>query len=135
MKTSELTGALLDCWVARARGIDPKNIRIAPLIFGSGAEPMCQVLTGFDDDPGAFAFRPFQPSTSWAQGGPIIEREKMTVEPFGDGWGAGIGDVYTKWYLEGPTLLVAAMRAYVASEFGDEVPDDPTVKADRKRNG
>ena len=59
-------------------------------------------------------------STNWAQGGPIIEREKITVEYTGDPdtWCACImadQEVY------GDTPLIAAMRCYVASKLGDEV--------------
>jgi len=58
------------------------------------------------------------PSTDWSQGGPIIEREKMTLEWTGENWMAYIrhDDEYF-----GPTPLIAAMRCYVASKLGDEV--------------
>ena len=71
---------------------------------------------------------PYTPmfSTSWAQGGAIIEREKIGLH-CGDGtWGVAEG----KWeashpeclYVEhGTTPLIAAMRCYVASKLGDEV--------------
>jgi hypothetical protein len=60
----------------------------------------------------------YTPSTDWAQGGPIIEREMITVEWTGEDWRTCI------WCDEkflGPTPLIAAMRAYVASKLGDEV--------------
>lgn len=103
MRTAELTGALLDYWVARAEGykwaddITPDQARGVP---------------------------PY--STDWAQGGPIIERERPSVD-------ACCGD--EGWYVRsrhapcdgdqffGNTLLEAAMRAYVASKFGDVVED------------
>lgn len=58
--------------------------------------------------------------TDWAQGGPIIEREAISLTQFSD---------YPKWTakhpeslcIDGPTPLIAAMRCYVASELGDEV--------------
>jgi Protein of unknown function (DUF2591) len=62
-------------------------------------------------------------STNWAQGGPIIERERISVNSDYNG-------VYKEWMAEsyfggvqkpGPTPLVAAMRCYVASKLGDEV--------------
>jgi hypothetical protein len=74
-------------------------------------------------------------STDWAQGGPIIEREKVCVA-----WlskqdlgmepehycVAHIDGIYTRY---GPTPLIAAMRCYVASKLGDEVdvPDELTT--------
>ena len=60
----------------------------------------------------------FSPSTDWAQGGPIIEREKMTLEWTGEDWMAYIR--HDEEYF-GPTPLIAAMRCYVASKLGDEV--------------
>ena len=60
----------------------------------------------------------FSPSTDWAQGGPIIEREKMTLEWTGEDWMAYIR--HDEEYF-GPTPLIAAMRCYVASVLGDEV--------------
>ena len=57
-------------------------------------------------------------STDWAQGGPIIEREKMTLEWTGEDWMAYIR--HDEEYF-GPTPLIAAMRCYVASVLGDEV--------------
>lgn len=68
----------------------------------------------------------FEPSRDWAEGGPIIERECITVECQFDrvGWtawtpaperpeGEAVG--------AGDTALIAAMRCYVASKLGDEV--------------
>ena len=68
----------------------------------------------------------------WAQGGEIIEREKIAVayEP------SQIYDDAYRWkamcamsdngHEYGPTPLIAAMRCYVASKLGDEVdvPDE-----------
>jgi hypothetical protein len=75
-------------------------------------------------------------STNWSQGGPIIEREEMWVrrrDPRlyfkGEEWEARVknaakGAGYKR--AKGPTPLVAAMRAFVASKLGDEVemPDE-----------
>lgn len=64
----------------------------------------------------------FKPSTDWAQGGPIIEREQIGIEwnvdPINH-WVA-TDDFWESAYV-GPTPLVAAMRAFVASKLGDEV--------------
>jgi hypothetical protein len=72
----------------------------------------------------------WNPSTDWAQGGPIIEREGIAVDCERSsgrvsGWVACnevAGD--ENWDANvhyGPTPLVAAMRCYVASKLGDEV--------------
>jgi len=64
-------------------------------------------------------------STDWAQGGPIIEREKIAIlSPMtGEFWDARDGKrLETPFvYWRGPTPLIAAMRCYVASKLGDEV--------------
>ena len=61
-------------------------------------------------------------STDWAQGGPIIEREHMKL------WhDRGVWTAETMLEKQrGPTPLVAAMRCYVESKFGNEVavPDE-----------
>jgi hypothetical protein len=68
----------------------------------------------------------YQPSTDWAQGGPIIERENISTVREGDA-GNWIASVYdyaeSDWHLHtgGTTPLEAAMRCYVASKLGDEV--------------
>ena len=63
----------------------------------------------------------------WEFGGPIIEREKISVWARGNLWAAETfipnqqGDEQ-----EGPTPLIAAMRCYVASKLGDtvQVPEE-----------
>lgn len=74
--------------------------------------------------------REFQPSANWDQGGPIIERERIEITWHIDHWTA-------MWWADntrikdqqfahnrrkqGPTPLIAAMRAYVASRMGEEI--------------
>jgi hypothetical protein len=67
----------------------------------------------------------YTPSTDWAQGGPIIEREGMQLRKRNDFhfpapfWQAGQWSDIT--LMPGPTPLIAAMRCYVASKLGDDV--------------
>jgi hypothetical protein len=72
------------------------------------------------------------PSRNWFDGGPIIERERITIEwlHWDDKdcslgvWGAQkLEKAHT--YREGFSPLIAAMRCYVASVLGDkvDVPD------------
>lgn len=64
----------------------------------------------------------YDPSTNWAEGGPIIEREDMDVgTSTHGGWRAVLATEPEYTYGEGPTPLIAAMRCYVASKLGDEV--------------
>ena len=111
IKTSELIGPALDWVVACIKGskygvvcFDPKTKRVYE------TEGLRQIGVNWS------------PSTNWAQGGPLIEREKITVEcdmrftpPI---W---IGHIAFNKDLSGPTPLVAAMRTFVASTLDDEV--------------
>lgn len=72
----------------------------------------------------------WKPSTDWAQGGPIIEREEINLEIHSDGHTRAsfyrmrlTHDGRAKHYhhQHGPTPLVAAMRCYCYSKLGDEV--------------
>lgn len=96
MKTSELTGTALDWAVAKCEG----------------------VINGGDLDIGFVLEGGYTPSTDWAQGGPIIEREGITLEWTGEDW---MGYIWHDEEFFGPTPLIAAMRCYVASKLGDEV--------------
>lgn len=60
----------------------------------------------------------FSYSTVWAKGGPIIEREHMEIyDHLEYGWTATIRPLRER----GDTVLIAAMRCYVASKLGDTV--------------
>lgn len=124
VKTSELIGSALDWVVAKCEG----------WIKGDITNPkFCQLWKNQVRTPA------YYPSTNWAQGGPIIEREKIDVQYDKDRvfdpdekierWFAGkpfeaIPDEC--WGEYGPTPLIAAMRCYVTSKLGDEVevPDE-----------
>lgn len=65
----------------------------------------------------------YEPSVNWAQGGPIVEKLisrgcslilTRLGEPACHNWATGQAH-------KGPTILIAAMRCYVASELGSEV--------------
>ena len=112
IKTAELTGAALDWAVAKAK--QPVYSDTSLIEAGRG---------GYDGI-GNF-HEPFTPSTDWEQGGPIIERERITLDYFPDGgeWLAQVWDNNGNPIVEeqGPTPLIAAMRCYVANKIGDEV--------------
>lgn len=100
-KTSDLTGAALDWAVAKCEY----------------PEQSINTALGFP----YLVFGRFNPSTDWAQGGPIIEREGVLFV------GTNDGGMYHAWIVRrnasalGPTHLIAAMRCHVASHLGDEV--------------
>jgi hypothetical protein len=119
IKTSELTGAALDWAVAKCegRGYVMDETEYAP----DGRT--YQRGTAQSGGPNY--------SSDWAQGGPIIEREGISIVQQGDAaeW---VASVYNHseddWHLHttGPIPLIAAMRCYVASKMGDtiEVPEE-----------
>ena len=117
MKTAELKGNALDWAVAKAKGIT---------VYPSKQGKKWLSKRWMTADYGEFNHRHgtpwWNPSTDWAQGGPIIERERieLVAVELGEEW---IARDYWKEFDEqsGPTPLVAAMRCYVASKLGDEV--------------
>lgn len=71
----------------------------------------------------------YSPTTSWAQGGPIIERERLNLRASGAGdWVASTHDLAhpERRIQYGPTPLTAAMRCFISSRLGEEVevPDE-----------
>lgn len=118
-KTAELEGSLLDAAVALAEGWRsmPGGQGYAIPSFGvglAGGEPI---------DTTTWEPRPRAWSTDWRHGGPIIERERIAIDSYGVGaWMAHhlpSFEVRHVPHIEGRTPLIAAMRAYVASKFGD----------------
>jgi hypothetical protein len=109
MKTNELTSATLDWAAAMCEGFIKVSI-------WSDHIGVCKKHS-FEDE------RRWAPSTNWAQGGPIIEREEISVNWASGQWQAHIANDQDEYaQIEyGPTPLIAAMRCYVASKLGDEV--------------
>ena len=126
IKTNELTGAALDWAVAKCKG----------WIKGDITHPkFCRLWRDQIRTPATY------PSTNWAQGGPIIEREELSVEPLYTAGGLDCWQAYGHNlqyddqgnYIQGsdnrqygPTPLIAAMRCYCSFKLGDEVgvPDE-----------
>lgn len=121
IKTSELTGLALDWAVASLHGYTLTSDGISKLLQrGKEMRMLCSGSASLS----------YSPSTDWSQGGPIIERERIDIRHRPAPW----CDVEATCRLGspinafGPTLLVAAMRCYVASKMGDEgdVPEELT---------
>jgi len=110
MKTSELTGSALDWAVAKCEGFRVEfNYQYADEKRFEG---------WWQCGPGHW--QPLNKySSNWAQGGPIIESERIAVWATTDGWKAQRSD--TSNLTTAPTPLIAAMRCYVASKLGGEV--------------
>ena len=113
VKTGELTGPKLDWLVAKCMGYVEQGVYGTPEFRDSG------VYLRYCD---AVLNSCYSPTTDWAQAGPILERERITIRQWtnmpsihaymphdGAPWGAGL------------TPLIAAMRCYVASKLGREV--------------
>lgn len=129
-KVANLIDAKLDAAVAKAEG---KEWGVGSM-RGDPYTKLCFIKAPsqrFDQMPDWFC-----PSTEWSDGGPIIERERIVVTPDEGEWAAGLlghidpgGDASPRWdppgevplWVTGPTPLIAAMRAYVMSKFGEAV--------------
>lgn len=110
MKVSELEGAALDRWVARAEGIEVRYSTVAQY---------WRIIGDAEDLHWA-------PHQDWSQAGPIIERESISlIAPrIGDRWEASYGSsVESQVMCDGKTPLEAAMRVFVAARFGEQVID------------
>ena len=113
VETSQLAGAALDWAVAKCEELKSE---------GAEAVASRSVRLGVS------------PSTNWAVGGPIIEREQIALQYYPDGghenggeWLACVlsgkdDDGFDNTIVtDGPTPLIAAMRCFVASKLGEEV--------------
>ena len=107
MKTSELSGAALDWAVTKCEGFDHE---VTSSEWG---------MWGW--------------VTDWAQGGPIIERELISLDCQFDvnewyAWTPAPEQGTGEARAVGDTPLIAAMRCYVASKLGDtiDIPNELT---------
>lgn len=119
IKTSDLTGAALDWAVAKCEDMNPH----AFVEHACGQRRSLERWCGVHVTPSGHTL--FSPSTDWAQGGPIIDREHITLlSPTNNGswnWIADKGRVRCFSGGADRSPLIAAMRAVVASKLGDEV--------------
>jgi hypothetical protein len=118
----KLEGAQLDYWVARVEGHNPQIEEDCVWLYPEEST-MPTDYESISTLPGKTICVQFHPSREWHDGGPIIEREKIDIETIDESpefmWSANI--MGTDSFSKGPTPLIAAMRAYVASHFGEEV--------------
>lgn len=106
VKVSELSGAALDWAVA--------------------------VVEGDGDITPSLLVKHYKPSTDWSEGGPLIEREGITVHCRDLGkYPEWVADYITwlpehEWENHGETALIAACRAIVREKLGEEIeiPDE-----------
>ena len=105
IKTAELTGPALDWAVARCEGYEYEWVA---LYRKSRGKPNYSI--------------------DWAQGGPIIERERIELHnaTATDSTGMWVAHGKEQVYSYGPTPLFAAMRCFVIGRYGDmiDVPEE-----------
>lgn len=129
MKTSELTGKALNWAVGVADGIQWESDDPEVGLYHRRSRNNRLVLGALDyDTMDDWGLTLYSPSMKWAQGGPIIEREGISIVCWSfhsmpwkasieGGTDAGV-DLYVEY---GHTPLIAAMRCYVASKLGDDI--------------
>ena len=107
MNVKILEGTLLDFWIAKSAGLKLM------------AEPPAP---GVQHDPDTGSWHPdtYHPAANWSHAGPIIANEWFVIEDILLGWFG------PEWPVANMIIhfpLTWFMRAYVASQFGDEVED------------
>jgi len=147
VKVADLEGVKLDYWVAQANilgGGSWEVIEVRPyrpgcwtlhdrsddMIFGWISANILDSLRVRQELNLGHAGLHFWPSVDWQHGGPIIQAERISVYAQVDEgnllhWVGVVEQMQAArrgWI--GPTPLVAAMRAYVASKYGEEVSDE-----------
>jgi hypothetical protein len=119
IQTGELQGAALDWAVAKCMTggelFQAGRIAHAVVLHSVGGT----VTPYFISHNGVIRCA-FEPSTDWAQAGPIIEREGLCLnyDPFSKRWNCST-KVLDSYHADTP--LVAAMRCFVVGKLGDEV--------------
>ena len=140
VKTKELTGAALDWAVAKCEQLAWEDYDARLFADKETGPRPSEYIRDYE-----FNQEEYKPSTDFAKGGPIIEREMIVVQPHRivgisadyrdidklDGWKARrCPSVY--WMpistLYGPTLLIAAMRCYVSKRLGEYVDIPQSLK-------
>lgn len=110
VKTSELIFGALDWVVAKVVGetLTGDSAINYPILIGAGTDGDLQ--------------RPFSPSTSWDDVGPLIEKYRISIDYNDARWAASTRGWLMAEY--GMTPLIAVCRAIVAAKFGDVVTID-----------
>lgn len=136
----DLAGPALDYAVARACGCE---LTTAHAHFRKCAAPVWSAdtieksISTFDDGPRIIdAYGNVAPipsySTGWDHSGPLLERTPgLEIKQWLESRPESKCEVHIHnyegdWIAFGPTMLIAAMRCYVASKFGEfvEVPEE-----------
>lgn len=123
VQVSELSGPALDWAVAKVEGHH--------LFLEVDSKWRCEIGDKGPHDIGAHGQHGYSPSTDWSHGGPLLDAWDIQIASTDDEEGYP-GRVYLdanvfgrkpgNWgSKKGPTILVAAMRAIVSSQVGEEI--------------
>jgi len=122
IKVDEAAGTTLDWLVATCVGHKPvfTSHWVTP-VSEDTPRRVCVLMPSW--------VQPYEPSRNWAVGGPIIERENISLASqstrWAEFWQADIrhSSKFTQWDHK---PLIAAMRCYVMSKLGEtvEVPEE-----------
>lgn len=137
IKVADLTGAALDWAVAVAEGKDYSTCKD----WGNATvNDLGRCSIAHRNWNGA---KYFEPSKNWGHGGPIIQRERITIEfcrDLRDQNGLyihaemGTHQWHGYWRGDHDHPLTAAMRCYVASKLGESI-DVPQHVVDATKQG
>ena len=128
IKTNELSGRTLDRAVAKCEGKYVTTIADHTIAWDDASQEYFRrrhahlgvwIVLGA---PGVVEALPSY-STDWAQGGPIVDRNRISIIDETVNFRAGMCNAGGECIGRGvgSTPLIAAMRCYVASKLGDEV--------------
>lgn len=107
IKVAEATQLQLNWLVAEVEGKDG-------VLFDTGIT-RCIVIAA----PSGVYKGTYSPSINWAQGGPIVEREGISIYRMTSDWSAAYNPSGAA--QDGPTPLIAAMRCYCCTKLGEFV--------------
>ena len=117
-ETSTLNSRALDWAVATVKGFP---IKYDPMGFKTGSQAGFWIWDEAKNGKMLLIGDNYSPSTNWAHGGAILESEGISLIK-SDNW---LAKATNGFEVVGETALVAAMRAYIASNHGEiiEVPE------------
>lgn len=114
VKVDDLTLQQIDILVARLEGLYEVSSH-GGFAVKVGDDNLVRLTTG------SGRTFPFSPSTDWRQGGPIIERNDISIEFTSKGWRAHLAGNCS---AAGSTLLEAAMRTRIKMTHGETAHGD-----------
>jgi hypothetical protein len=107
MNVKRLDGALLNFWIAKAAGLQLADTDPKP---GNGHDP----------DSGFWHPVTYCPANDWSQAGTILSNEWFAIEDMLVAW---FGPEWPHIHAIVERPLTWFMRAYVATQYGDEVEE------------